>query len=74
MEKEKGLLFSIFLQIFSSIYTIKYRIQTNAKKSSEKQLRHFDFYRAGTNFYFPSRTIFAVVILFYFYLECPYSY
>ena len=46
-EKRKYYFFTSFTLLFSSIYTIEYRTQTNSKKSSEKELRHFDFYRAG---------------------------
>ena len=38
---------SFFTNLFSFIYTIEYRTQTNPKKSSEKKLRNFDSYRAG---------------------------
>ena len=51
--KKRKYYFSTFF-----IYTIDYQTQTNTKKSSEKELRHFAFYRTGA-------IIFTVRIIFF---------
>ena len=38
----------IFVLRLCFIYTNEYKTQTNIKKSSETELRYFDFYRTGT--------------------------
>ena len=47
---------------FPFIYCIEYQIRTNTKKSSEKELRYFYFYGAGTIiFYFASTIMFTAI-------------